>query len=301
MRLASAPILKSAVLYGLLAVAHALPASISLEDEERRSLDRRMVPVRPVTPKPAAKPPPGHPDGPSVVPDAPGGTPHDSPDGAPPAVRPGTDPVVPSTGDDVRLGQAAPKDPAVSGAKNIKALDDKLKESPITSKDFADYDAKIGKYTPDVYPAEKDAWQITDPDTAKWYKDNGVPVGDGTPGNQGPELTGIDIYGAKVDLDAPGGPDLPPAWSGAVDPVNGVMTRNGEFRKGSAGSMDSEHYYRDIPEDERIFISDIIARNWADNGGGKPMTKNVSVVALSTKVQYLERANRRLSLQNEPS
>jgi hypothetical protein len=94
MHFPSAPILKSAVVYGLLAAARAIPTPIAREDEKRRSLDLRMAPVRPLSPKPAAKSPPGRPDG---------------PDGAPPP-RMGMDPDVPGSGDDVRMDGKPKKD-----------------------------------------------------------------------------------------------------------------------------------------------------------------------------------------------
>jgi len=264
MRFTSAPLFKSAVLYGLLAAAHALPTSIAPKDEKRRSLDLRMVPVKPLTPKPVAKPPPSRP----------AGSPHDGPEVAPPP-RLGADPVAPGSGDNTRLDGKPKKDIAVSGADNLKALDNKLKESPVKSRDFKDYDAKIGKYTVDEY---KPFEFSVSPDKAKWYTDNGIPS------EPGPEVKGVDIYGAKnVDLDAP---DLAPAWSGAVDPVNGVQIRNGEFRTGQAGNMKADDYYRDIPEKERIFISDIIARNQKDYGGGRPMSKNVSALGIFFSRKY---------------
>jgi hypothetical protein len=242
MRFLSTPALKWTAVYGLLAISHALPSSLRLEDNENRSIDRRVL----TPPKLGGKPVPGHPDAPVNGPDG-------------PPVR--TNPLDPATGpanspDTPRLG---------TGTTQSKKPDD-----------FSDFDNKYNKYTPDIYPIDtpelKKMFQKT-PSAADWYEANGVPVG--TAAKDGPQLTGIDIYGKKpVNLDDP---EIEAAWTGTVDPSsNAVMTRSGEYRKGKAGSIDSEDRYVDIPESERIFISDMIARQWKDNGGNQPMKKNVS-------------------------
>jgi hypothetical protein len=98
----------------------------------------------------------------------------------------------------------------------------------------------IKKYTVDAYEPGANDFSV-DGDKAKWYKENGVPA------TQGSEMKGIDVYGAKVDLD-----DVPrdfaPAWSGAVDPVNGVQIRNGEFRTGGAGEMKADRSSGCVPQ-----------------------------------------------------
>jgi hypothetical protein len=194
MRFVSAPLLKSAVVYGLLAATHALPSSLRLEADERRSIDRRVVVT---TPKLGAKPPPAHPDAPV-----------NGPDGQP--ARP------------------APLDPAI-GPVNSPDTPRLGTTQPKKQDDFSDYDAKYSKYTREIYPVDttelKQNFQKT-PSAATWYETNGVPVGTAT--KEGPQLTGIDVYGANpVDLNDP---HIEAAWTGTVDPSsNAVMTRSGGF------------------------------------------------------------------------
>jgi hypothetical protein len=62
-----------------------------------------------------------------------------------------------------------------------------------------------------------------------------------------------------------------------LNPIVKADYKKGEYRTGKAGSIDSEDRYENIPVSERIYISDMIARQWKDNGGNQPMKKNVRI------------------------
>jgi hypothetical protein len=237
MRLPSPSLLKAAGIYTLLAIAYTLPTSIDSENVES-SLSLRAPPrwfggSRDKTPADEQLPPPRpvpHPQ------QRPGGSESGPPRlGTTPANNPPNNP--PNNAANNPANNPANSPPKLS---NVAALDAKMREDPIISKDFTEHDAKIGKYT------------------VKEERVDGVVK--------------VNVYGKPNLNDRE---FLMPAWYGTIDAPNGIMIRNSEFRKGGDGAFKAAHYYPGIPtESDRLHISEHIAKSWKDHGNGQPMKEN---------------------------
>lgn len=234
----------TAFLYGLLAVTQALPTSQDHE-HDTKALQRRVgtPPLRPV-----------HvPDGPAPAPPPP---PPPPPIGRP---RPVTDPAVPSPADPPRLG-VRPDPPTLPPTKpNGSPKDSTLNQN---------YDSKIDNYYLDtkVEPLKLSVSR----EGRTWFKDNGIDAGDAF-GGGGPAAAQVKIYGAPKDVAQSKG--LPTIWEGQVDAAHGVMIRSRQFRSGTFQGKNIDDLYPNIPKEDRIFMSEHLAKTWKDYGNGQPLKK----------------------------